>query len=124
MAALFSFSSSCVQLEADTERVCVRARVWRPCGANVTAGQSHLTNHDIMLSTGPFSISPPSVSAHSSPLALNFLSPQGETKKNNKKNKKIKNLCGRCTHSGSTVYILPLPPPPVCLFLPKQKEEK
>lgn len=27
---------------------------WRPCGANVTAGWSHLTNHDIMVSTGPF----------------------------------------------------------------------
>lgn len=26
---------------------------WHPCGANVTAGRSHLTNHDIMLSTGP-----------------------------------------------------------------------
>ena len=63
--------------------VCVCARLpWRPCGANATAGWSHLTNHDIMVSTGPFPSllalsSALPLSLHSSPLTLNFLSLEG-----------------------------------------------
>ena len=63
--------------------VCACARLpWRPCGANATAGWSHLTNHDIMVSTGPFPSllalsSALPLSLHSSPLTLNFLSLEG-----------------------------------------------
>lgn len=37
-------------------QIFVRALRWHPCGASVAAGWSHLANHDIMLSTGPFPV--------------------------------------------------------------------
>ena len=92
MAALFLAAAVIVQRQRQKNvcvcvgqvwvRVCVR--LWCPCGASVTAGWSHLTNHDIMVSTGPF---PPlltlssalPLSIHLFLLVLNFPSPQGKT---------------------------------------------